>query len=435
MPQAAGSSNTGPIREITVDGFQSLVGVTIPLSPGLNVVVGESDVGKSAVIRALQGLVGNSRGDGFINVRTGRCAVSVSVTAGEDGEAATVLWRKPENSYQIDDDEPFRKVGAAVPQQVLDLLNMAPLELDQNSTRSINIVEQSGPKFLVEDKETDVAKTVGAITRLQPVYNAMRLAAADRRAAAGGAKALAAEASLCRLKLAVFADLESEAERLGRAKAALARCAEAHGRLGELRGLAARLRGNAAETAGVAASLAAASATLSAGEHVKLATASWKAGLRLRCARDALRSAVAAAAALARRAAAIRPAAGLRLSELEASGILVAALLAARGGLAGNAAARAELAAKLAPLSATVGLNPEKIGLDADELDRMDGLRRRLAACDAALSGLSAELEVAGTRLNETAARVAGFLETASVCPLSGGRLFRECKELIGREQ
>ena len=417
-----------------MDGFQSLVGVTIPLSPGLNVVIGESDVGKSAVIRALQGLIGNSRGDGFINVRTGKCLVSVSVPTGED-ETSTVFWRKPENSYQVDDDEPFRKVGLTVPQQVLDLLNMAPLELDKNSTRSINIVEQSGPKFLVEDIGTDVAKTVGAITRLQPVYNAMRLVAADRRAAAGCAKTLAVEASQCRLKLAVFADLESEAERLGRAKAALVRCAETHGRLGEMRGLAVRLRGNAAEMAGIVANLAAVNATLFASEHVKLARASWKAGLRLRDARDALRSASATADALTRRAAAIGPAAGIRLSELEGRGTFVAALLAAREGLAGNAAARAELATKLAPLSATVGLNPEKIGLDADELDRMYGLRRRLAACDAALSGLSAELEAAGTRLNEAAVRVAGFLETASVCPFSGGQLFRECKELIGREQ
>jgi len=434
MPQAAGNS-TGPIREITVDGFQSLVGVTIPLSPGLNVVIGESDVGKSAVIRALQGLIGNTRGDGFINVRTGKCLVSVDVPAGDD-ETSTVFWRKPENSYQIDDDEPFRKVGPTVPQQVLDLLNMAPLELDKNSTRSINIVEQSGPKFLVEDKETDVAKTVGAITRLQPVYNAMRLVAADRRTAAGCAKTLAAEASQCRLKLAVFADLESEAERLGRAKAALAQCAETHGRLGELRGFVTRLRGNAAEMAGVSANLAAVNATLSASEHVKLARASWKAGLRLRGVRDALRSATATAAALTRRAAAIGPAAGIRLSELEASGASVTALLFSRRELASNAVASTELAVKLAPLSATVGLNPEKIGLDADRLDRMDGLRMRLAACDADLSGLSAELEAAGTRLNEAADCVAGFLETASVCPLSGGELFRECKILIGgREQ
>ena len=432
MPQAVGS-NTGPIREIMVDGFQSLVGVTIPLSPGLNVVIGESDVGKSAVIRALQGLIGNSRGDGFINVRTGRCLVSVSVPA--DGETRTVFWRKPENSYQIDDDEPFRKVGSVVPQEVLDLLNMAPLELDKTSTRSINIVEQSGPKFLVEDKETDVARTVGAITRLQPVYNAMRLVAADRRAAAARAKTLASEASQCRLKLAVFADLESEAERLDRAKAALAQCAGTHRRLGGLREMAIRLRDNAAEMAGIATSLAVVSCTLSASERVKLARASWKAGLRLRSMRYALRSAVATADALARRAAALGPVVGLGLPELEARGVLVVALLAAREGLANNSAARADLAAKLVPLSATVSLDPEKIELHAGKLDRMGGLRGRLTACDAASSSLSAELEAAGTRLSEAVDSVAGFLEAASVCPLSGGQLFQGCKELIGRQQ
>jgi len=435
MPQADSAADVasdaiGPIDSIAIDGFQSLVGVDIRLAPGVNVVVGESDVGKSAVVRALQGLIGNQRGDGFINNRTGKCRVAVRVPSDDDG--ATVSWEKPENSYRIDDNDPFKKVGTSVPKEVLGLINMAPLELDKNSTRSINIVEQGGAKFLVEDKETDVAKTIGAITRLQPVYNAMRAVAADRRAAAGRAKTLGAEATQSRLKLAAFSDLDSEAERLGRAEKLLSRCSRLHEGLVGLQALSERLRANAADAETIRRRLAAAEAVLAAAEHVKLARGAWKTVGRLKELGRSLASASAASEAMAGRMAAIGPVADTDTSPLEADAARLALLSDRAAGLAANSAASGELTSKSAALVPVAELAVGDIEEHGDRLDRIVQLQQSLGACDMAVSAAGRETEAASAALTLAVEGVSGFLASASVCPFSGGELFSECKKLIG---
>ena len=435
MPQAdsavaVANDAIGPIGSIAIDGFQSLVGVDIRLAPGVNVVVGESDVGKSAVVRALQGLIGNQRGDGFINNRTGKCRVAVRVPSDDDG--ATVSWEKPENSYRIDDNDPFKKVGTSVPKEVLGLINMAPLELDKNSTRSINIVEQGGAKFLVEDKETDVAKTIGAITRLQPVYNAMRAVAADRRAAAGRAKTLGAEATQSRLKLAAFSDLDSEAERLGRAEKLLSRCSRLHEGLAGLRALSERLRANAADAEAIRRRLGTVEAVLGAVEHVKLARGAWKTVGRLEGLGRDLAAAAAASGAMSDRMAAIEPVADTDTSPLEADAARLAFLSDRACGLAGNSAASSELADRSAALASVAELAVGDIEEHGGRLDRIVQLRQSLGACDIAAGELNREVESADAALALAVEEVGGFLASASVCPFSGGELFSECKKLIG---
>ena len=146
---------------------------------------------------------------------------------------------------------------------------MARLELDKNLARSINIVEQGAPKFLVEDKETDVAKTIGAITRLQPVYNAMRAVTADRRSASGRSKILMSEASQCRLKLAAFADLDDESIRLERATDTMSKCQKLVERVGCLGRLFRRLRTTAEDSESIAVQLKSVDAILGAVDNIK----------------------------------------------------------------------------------------------------------------------------------------------------------------------
>lgn len=416
-----------------IDGFQSLVGVKLTLAPGVNVVVGESDVGKSAIVRAIQGLIGNQRGDGFVNNRTGRCRVSMRVPKGPD-DTATILWKKPENSYQIDDDDPFKKVGATVPKEVLALVNMAPLELDKNLARSINIVEQSAPKFLVEDKETDVAKTIGAITRLQPVYNAMRAVAADRRSALGRAKTLASEAAQSRLKLAAFSDLEAEAKRLKRAKAAVLRCGEAHDRLTKLLDAAARLRRNADESEDIRRRLELVAVVLVATEHVKIARLAWKNRTALRKLQNGLLISETASKTLATRLAEIESLASMDISGLGIDGERVSAMLRVKVDLSANASSRTDLDTRVRALGPLATLDIGALERGADELDRMDQLGKLLASSSSSIVDLGSEAEAAERGVQEANARMTEFLASASICPLSGGQLFEECKQLIGGE-
>ena len=52
------------IQEVTIEGYQSHTNSTFRLSPGLTVITGPSDAGKTAIIRALRvvRLLMNDRG-------------------------------------------------------------------------------------------------------------------------------------------------------------------------------------------------------------------------------------------------------------------------------------------------------------------------------------------------------------------------------------
>lgn len=426
MPPAD-NGNTGPVAEIAIDGYQSLVGVTIPLSPGVNVIIGESDVGKSAVIRAVQGLISNQRGDGFINNRTGKCRVRMVTDSGD-----TVVWEKPENSYRLNDDEPFRKVGSTVPQEVLGTINMAPLELDKNLARSINLVEQGTPKFLVEDKESDVAKTIGAITRLQPVYNAMRAVAADRRSALGRAKTLMSEASQCRLKLAAFADLDDESARLGRATKVMSECqklAERTGRLGEL---SRRLAANAENAALLVAQLKSVGAILSAAVNIKTAKAAWRSRERLGRIRDSLAAIASVKKAISDRTDPLDSAIAIDTEAFAETGEKLVLLTSIQGRLLANSSDLSGLEDRMGVLSPAVETDVDGMAANVAKLERVGALRDARAACDESLSALKKDSSAVEGAIEKAGREVAEMLKSASICPLSGGKLFDECKQLIG---
>lgn len=426
MPPA-GNNNIGPVAEIVVDGYQSLVGVTIPLLPGVNVIIGESDVGKSAVVRAVQGLISNQRGDGFINNRAGKCRVRIVLDSGD-----TVVWEKPENSYRLNDDEPFRKVGSSVPQEVLGIINMAPLELDKNLSRSINIVEQGAPKFLVEDKETDVAKTIGAITRLQPVYNAMRAVAADRRSALGRAKTLMSEASQCRLKLAAFADLDDESARLERVTEAMCKCQEFSDRVGRLGELSRRLSANVAATESIATQLKSVGAILTAADNIRTAKAAWRNGDKLGCIRDGLANVVSDMDIISGRMGFLDSAIAIDTEALAEIEERLALLISIQGRLLENSAHLSGLKDRTGVLSPAVEMDVEEIAANAAKLERIGTLRNACTGCGELLLALKTESSVVDGIIKKAGREVAELLESASICPLSGGKLFDECKQLIG---
>lgn len=60
------------IQEVTIEGYQSHTNSTFRLSPGLTVITGPSDAGKTAIIRALRWFA--------FNEPTGKRSYTQSVT-------------------------------------------------------------------------------------------------------------------------------------------------------------------------------------------------------------------------------------------------------------------------------------------------------------------------------------------------------------------
>lgn len=418
------ADRTGPIDEVTINGYQALVGVTLKLSPGINVIVGESDVGKSAVIRAMEGVVGNQRGDGFINTTIKKSSVVVKT---EDG---FVQWKKPANEYIVG-GERFCKVGASVPAEVSAMLNMAPLSLDKDIFRSINIVGQSGPKFLVEDKETDVAKMIGAMTRLQPVYRAMRAATADRRSSASKAKTLAHEAAQIRLKLSGFSDLESEGRRVVRAQATLSACEDIQGRLIELERLRGTLAANTVATIDIDGHTRQMEIVLSAADHVRIAKAADRNIEQLDSLGTRLEANKAATAVLSRRLGALTKLVEIDLSSAEKCTSVLDTLEDRRVRLSDNAVETKRINARKQSVARAAKLKIDTLEVTSSKLDDIINLGKALRRQAEGIELLvSQEKKVEGC-ITAAADELDTLVKGMSVCPLSGGRLFDECRELL----
>src|SRR6187551_1753821 len=101
--------------KVTVRNFQSLGDVTLDAS-GLTVVVGRSNLGKSALIRAMTGALFNRPGEAF--VRIGKTHAEVSLT-----DLPTVLkgplnveWTKGHNLNEFHvNGKDYKKVGQDAP--------------------------------------------------------------------------------------------------------------------------------------------------------------------------------------------------------------------------------------------------------------------------------------------------------------------------------
>lgn len=109
--------------DISVKNFQILDDVDLEVD-GIACIVGETDQGKSSLIRSLDYVLSNKSGGDF--VQDGEDAAEVEV---EPDNSPAVKWKKPRDggaTYWLDDDE-FDTVGRGRP-DFLESINFHPLE-------------------------------------------------------------------------------------------------------------------------------------------------------------------------------------------------------------------------------------------------------------------------------------------------------------------
>ncbi len=108
------------LEKIQIRNFQRHELLRIKLDPKITTITGDSDVGKSSVLRAIRWVALNRpRGNGFI--RRGQDSLSVNLWV--DGEKVTRLRDKKTNQYTIGDNV-MEAVATTVPDPVARLLNL-----------------------------------------------------------------------------------------------------------------------------------------------------------------------------------------------------------------------------------------------------------------------------------------------------------------------
>ena len=184
------------LQTIQIHNFQSHETSRLDFSPGINTLVGDSDCGKSAVMRAILWAITNSpQGDAYVSDWTktpkgkqmSGSATYVAIDTNPQkglGKFSVVRKRSPEfNGYEVfdgSDNTQFEALRTDVPREVSQCFNIGP----------VNIQRQMDPPFLIASTPGEAARSINQLVNLTDIDEAQteinslgRSCSADLRAA------------------------------------------------------------------------------------------------------------------------------------------------------------------------------------------------------------------------------------------------------------
>ncbi len=150
------------IEKIILENFQSHKHSELDLAPGVNVIVGPSDSGKTAIIRALRWLVWNRPlGDAYINYKSKQCKVELKVDGHRLGREKE---RKNGRNVYFLDGNYFNAIGTDPPDEIERFLNL----------QDINLQQQFDRPFLLDSSPGEVAQHFNRVARLDMIDVGMK---------------------------------------------------------------------------------------------------------------------------------------------------------------------------------------------------------------------------------------------------------------------
>lgn len=159
------------INKLTLENFQSHKFSVIDFDQGLNAIVGPTDSGKTAILRAIKwALYNEPQGDFFI--RKGETNISVKVEF-SNGNIIHRYRTKSKNGYEIIYSDgkisSFEGFGTKVPVEVFEVSQMPKINLGQNESKSLNMAEQLDGPFLLSDTSSLKAAAIGKLVEADVV--------------------------------------------------------------------------------------------------------------------------------------------------------------------------------------------------------------------------------------------------------------------------
>lgn len=160
------------LKSLHIQNFQSHKSTVLELEPGVNAIVGPTNSGKSAVIRALKWLVYNvPNGEAFRSNWGGDTEVHAEFA---DGHVSRVR-DKTFNGYILNMEDKFKGFGRGVPEPVIQFLNM----------EEINFQGQLDPPFLLSKSPGERGAFINKLANLDIIDKTVQknktMIASDKR--------------------------------------------------------------------------------------------------------------------------------------------------------------------------------------------------------------------------------------------------------------
>ncbi len=151
------------INSLTIQNFQSHKNTTLEFDNGINIIIGQSDSGKTAIIRALNWVINNRpTGEAFRSSWGGGTDVNLWVDkqAIRRGKGKTNFYNLQNlTSVAGEGDEKFLSFGQDVPDEIKNLVNFS----------SLNLQGQFDSPFLLAMSGGEVARYLNKIVYLDTI--------------------------------------------------------------------------------------------------------------------------------------------------------------------------------------------------------------------------------------------------------------------------
>ena len=159
------------ITRITLENYMSHANTVIEPAPGLTVIVGPNNCGKSAIVSALQTLCGDHDGDFMVRHGEKLCQVTVET---DDGHS--IAWRRKKSvSFVLDGVEVHRAGRGNLPDNLHTLLRLPKVQHPNGREEfDVHFGHQKSPIFLI-DKESDAAAFFSTSSDAEKLIDMQRL--------------------------------------------------------------------------------------------------------------------------------------------------------------------------------------------------------------------------------------------------------------------
>lgn len=171
------------IEKVILDNFQSHKHSVIEFDSQLNIIVGPSDSGKTAILRGIKwALFNEPSGDYFIREGENECSVVIIFN---DGTKIKRYRNKSKNIYylydQSNNETKFEGFGTTVPEEIIEATGIKKIMLDSDISKSINISDQLEGAFLLSERGSTRSNSIGRLVGVNIIDDALRESLRDSR--------------------------------------------------------------------------------------------------------------------------------------------------------------------------------------------------------------------------------------------------------------
>jgi len=207
---------------IEIKNFQSIASLKFDID-GFTALVGRSNIGKSAIVRAIKNALTNPRGTDFVRhgkdcsrlakgTKKCKCFASVRIKS----EKMDLLWEKGDgvNRYKLNGKD-YDKVEVGTPEFLIP--DFEPVKVGTDK-QLLQVSDQfagtggTGPIFLLNQSGSVVADVISDVAKLDSINVAIRLAEKDRKEANSTRKIREKDAADLKLKLVSYDGLDGTTE-------------------------------------------------------------------------------------------------------------------------------------------------------------------------------------------------------------------------------